>query len=78
MSEFLRNLAGQIKSGTPVVVGVPAWKDIDGHFTHLPLVTKVEDLGYRYVEMRTVRPDQLLYFRPDQVVAREILVLVKK
>jgi tRNA G10 N-methylase Trm11 len=78
MSEFLKNLAGQIKSGTPVVIGVPAWKDIDGHFTHLPLVTKVEDLGYSYVEMRTVRPDQLLYFRPDQVVAREILVLVKK
>jgi tRNA G10 N-methylase Trm11 len=78
MSEFLKNLAGQIATGTPVVVAVPAWKDSDGHFTHLPLITKVEELGYRYVEMRTVRPDQLLYFRPDQVVAREILVLVKK
>jgi len=77
MGEFLKNLAGQIKPGTPVVIGVPAWKDIDGHFTHLPLVTKVEELGYSYVEMRNVRPDQLLYFRPDQVVAREILVLVK-
>ena len=78
MSEFLKNLAGQITSGTPVVVAVPAWKDTDGHFTHLPLVTKVEEIGYRYVEMRNVRPDQLVYFRPDQVVAREILVLVKK
>lgn len=76
-SEFLKNLAGQIKPGTPVVIGVPAWKDIDGHFTHLPLISHVEDLGYSYVQMRTVRPDQLLYFRPDQVVAREILVLVK-
>lgn len=78
MSEFLKNLAGQIKSGTPVVIAVPAWKDIDGHFTHLPLLTKVEDIGYSYIEMRNVRPDQLLYYRPDQVVAREILVLVKK
>lgn len=77
MSEFLKNLAGQIKPGTPVVIGVPAWKDIDGHFTHLPLISKVEELGYNYVQMRTVRPDQLLYFRPDQIVAREILVLVK-
>jgi len=77
LSSFLINLAGQIKSGTPVVLAVPAWKDTEGHFTHLPLVTKVEDLGYSYVEMRNVRPDQLLYFRPDQVVAREILVLVK-
>jgi len=77
LSSFLINLAGQIKSGTPVVLAVPAWKDTEGHFTHLPLVTKVEELGYKYVEMRNVRPDQLLYFRPDQVVAREILVLVK-
>jgi tRNA G10 N-methylase Trm11 len=78
LSEFLRNLSGQIKPGTPVVLAVPAWKDTEGQFTHLPLVTKVEDLGYSYVEFRTVRPDQLLYFRPDQVVARELLVLVKK
>jgi len=77
LSSFLINLAGQIKPGTPVVLAAPAWKDTEGHFTHLPLVTKVEDLGYSYVEMRNVRPDQLLYFRPDQVVAREILVLVK-
>jgi tRNA G10 N-methylase Trm11 len=77
MSEFLKNLAAQIKPGTPVVIGVPAWKDIDGNFTHLPLTSKVEELGYSYAQMRNVRPDQLLYFRPDQVVAREILVLVK-
>lgn len=77
LSEFLKNLATQIKPGTPVVLAVPAWKDTEGHFTHLPLLTKVADLGYSYVEMRNVRPDQLLYFRPDQVVAREILVLVK-
>jgi len=77
LSEFLINLAPQIKTGTPVVLAVPAWKDTEGHFTHLPLITKVEELGYSYVQMRTVRPDQLLYFRPDQVVAREILVLVK-
>ena len=77
ISSFLTNLAGQIKPGTPVVLAVPAWKDLDGNFTHLPLITKVEDLGYSYAPMRTVRPDQLLYFRPDQVVAREILVLVK-
>ena len=77
LSEFLRNVAGQIKPGTPVVLAVPAWKDTEGHFTHLPLLTKVEELGYSYVQLRTVRPDQMLYFRPDQIVAREILVLVK-
>jgi len=78
LSSFLTNLAPQIKSGTPVVLAVPAWKDTEGHFTHLPLVTKVEELGYEYVQFRNIRSDQLLYFRPDQVVARDILVLVKK
>ena len=77
ISQFLKNLATQIEPGTPVVVAVPAWKDTEGNFTHLPLIAKVETLGFNYVELRNVRQDQLLYFRPEQVVAREILVLVK-
>ena len=77
LSEFLKNIATQLTSGTPVVFAVPAWKDTEGTFTHLPLVTKVQELGFSYIELRNVRPDQLLYFRPDQIVAREILVLVK-
>ncbi len=75
ISQFLKNLAPQLISGTPVVIAVPAWKDTAGNFTHLPLLEKVESLGYEYVDLKTVRPDQLLYFRPDQVVAREILIL---
>ena len=75
ISQFLKNLAPQLASGTPVVIAVPAWKDKEGNFTHLPLLDSVETLGYEYVDLKTVRPDQLLYFRPDQVVAREILIL---
>jgi len=78
ISQFLKNLGTQIKSGTPVVLAVPAWKDTAGNFTHLPLISKLDELGYETVEFRNVRPEQLLYFRPDQVVAREILVLKKK
>jgi len=78
ISQFLKNLAGQIKSGTPVVLAVPAWKDTEGHFTHLPLISKLDELGYTTVDLVNARPDQLLYFRPDQVVARQILVMTKK
>lgn len=77
ISQFLKNLAGQIKSGTPVVLAVPAWKDDRGQFTHLPLISKLDELGYSTVDLKNARPDQLLYFRPDQIVAREILVLTK-
>jgi tRNA G10 N-methylase Trm11 len=77
ISEFLKNIAGQLKSGTPLVLAVPAWKDTEGHFTHLPLISQLEKLGYKQADLITARPDQLLYFRPDQVVARELLILTK-
>ena len=77
ISAFLKNLALQIASGTPVVVAIPAWKDSYGMFTHLPLVSKLESLGYSQAQFQTVNTEQLLYYRPDQVVAREILVLIK-
>lgn len=75
ISNFLRNLATQIKAGTPVCIAVPAWRDIDGKFTHLPLINQVEKLGYSSQKLRSVSNDQLIYFRPDQVVARQILLL---
>jgi len=78
ISQFLKNLGTQITSGTPVVVAIPAWKAVDGTFTHLPLISNLEKLGYQQLQLKTVNADQLLYFRPDQVVAREILVLKKK
>jgi tRNA G10 N-methylase Trm11 len=77
ISEFLKNIGTQLKAGTPLVLAIPAWKGTDGQFTHLPLIGQLEKIGYSFVELTTVRPDQLLYFRPDQVVARELLILTK-
>ncbi len=74
---FLKNLADQLESGTPVAVAVPAWRASDGSFTHLPLVKNVEKFGFTRVPLTTVSPEQLLYYRPDQIVARELLVLQK-
>ncbi len=78
ISGFLNNLSTQLKPGTPVVLAVPAWKSKEGHFTHLPLIDKLDDFGFEQVKFETVPTEQLLYHRPDQVVAREILVLIKK
>ena len=77
ISGFLRNLGSQIKPGTPVVLAVPAWKDKDGRFTHLPLIDNLNELGFEQVKFETIPTEQLLYYRPDQVVARELLVLTK-
>lgn len=75
ISQFLKNLLPQLEPGTPVIIGVPAWNDGKDTFTHLPLVDSVEKLGYERVLLNTVREEQLLYFRPEQVVGREILIL---
>ena len=77
ISEFLRNISPQIKSGTPLCIAIPAWRDKNGHFTRLPLVDTIARLGFKPHEFVNVRQNELLYYREDQVVARELLVLTK-
>ena len=75
ITTFLKNLHAQLEPGTPVVLAVPAWRHTDDTFTHLPLVESDIIAGFRRAKLSTVRDEQLLYFRPDQVVARGILIL---
>lgn len=75
ITSFLKNLAPQLEVGTPVVLAVPAWKRPDESWVHLPLVDDLTRYGFERVNLKTSRPEQLLYARPDQVVAREILVM---
>jgi len=77
ISEFLKNLAGQMQSGTPVCIAVPAWRDTKGSFTHLPLISTIARLGYKPHEFTNISQNDLLYYRENQVVARELLVLTK-
>jgi tRNA G10 N-methylase Trm11 len=78
ISSFLKNLASQIQPGTPLCIAVPAWKDTNSTFTHLPLIGQLNSLGYERVAFKNIVDKDLLYYREDQVVARELLVLTKK
>lgn len=69
ISQFLANIHPQLQQNTPLCIAVPAWRDKDGRLTHLPLIKQLNALGY------TLSREPLIYSRPDQVVAREILVL---
>lgn len=75
--EFLQNLHKQIKTGTSICIAIPAWRDNYGHFTHLPLIGHLQKIGYRRRQFKHVFDEELLYYREDQVVARELLVLEK-
>lgn len=77
IGDFLKNISSQLAPGTPLCVAVPAWRRSDGSFTHLPLINKVDQFGFRQVEFKNSNPKDLLYYREDQVVARELLVLTK-
>ena len=67
---FLTNIRPQLAPNTPLCIAVPAWYDASGWATHLPLIKNLQKLGY-YQLNRT----PLIYRRPDQIVARELLVL---
>ena len=75
---FLKNLAPQLKTGTPVTIAVPAWLRPDGTYERLNLLDEIQSLSYNVVSFKNLAQSDLLYHREKQVVAREIIVLRKK
>ncbi len=86
IKKFLKNIGSQVSSGTRMCVAVPAWQVRPGQFKHLPLLAgpsatnldSLGELGYNRTIFEHVSSRDLLYYRADQVVARELLVLIKK
>ncbi|MFZ1484215.1 MAG: hypothetical protein WAS36_04345, partial [Candidatus Saccharimonadales bacterium] len=78
IKKFLANIRGQLAPGTRLCIGVPAWQIRTNEFRHLPIVDSLEEMGYNQVKFEHVLESQLLYYREDQIVARELLVLTRK
>jgi tRNA G10 N-methylase Trm11 len=78
ITAFLKNIGQQLHPGTPLCLAVPAWRDTAGRITHLPFLIQLKELGYDQQPFSHVSPGSLIYYREDQVVARELLVLVKR
>jgi len=75
--KFLRNLAPQLAAGRAFCIAVPAWRKVGGQTVTLPLIDHLTDMGYTYWDLKHVRREELVYFREDQVVARQLLRLKK-
>ena len=70
---FLDNIHAQLPLDTPLCIAVPAWRNLkDQSLTRLPLAG-TDALKKHGFERLNQKP--LLYYRHDQVVARDILVL---
>lgn len=77
ISKFLRNLHGQLTPGTRCTIAIPAWR-ANNSFKHLELLDHLEDLGYNRVRFQHANDEDLIYHREDQIVARQLLVLISK
>ncbi|MDB5164423.1 MAG: hypothetical protein JWL89_49 [Candidatus Saccharibacteria bacterium] len=78
IKKFLRNIHGQIESGTRLCIAVPAWQIRRDQFKFLPLIDQIDDLGYNRMSFEHLGNEDLLYYREDQIVARQLLVISKK
>lgn len=86
IKKFLRNIRGQIPVGTRLCIAIPAWQvrpgspQVRDRFKHLPIVSRdidqITDMGYNRISFEHAKAEDLLYYRADQIVARELLVLV--
>ncbi len=75
--KFLKNVAKQTHRGFRMCIAIPAWKTKNG-FKHLKTLDSLEELGYTRQSFAHARTDQLVYYREDQIVGRELVVLIRK
>lgn len=77
LNKFLKNLVPQTQIGFRLCIAIPAWK-INKGFLHLKTLDKLSNLGYNRLKFVHVSNNELVYHRPDQIVARELVVLERK
>ncbi|MFZ1258709.1 MAG: hypothetical protein WAQ25_04540 [Candidatus Saccharimonas sp.] len=77
ISSFLQNISSQLAPGTPLCLAVPAWRSTNGSIATLPLADTITALGFSRTILTHVRDEQLLYYRENQTVARQLLLLKK-
>jgi len=78
LKKFLQNIHEQLKPGTRLCLAVPAWQIGKNPLKRLPLVDQISNLGYNQVSFERIGTAPLVYQRPDQIVARDLLVITRK
>ncbi|HLG90904.1 MAG TPA: DNA methyltransferase [Candidatus Saccharimonadales bacterium] len=78
VKKFLQNLQPQLRDSQKLCLALPAWQISTGKFKRLPVVDKLTDMGYDIKKFKHVSGDDLIYYRENQIVARQLIVLEKK
>jgi len=77
LTKFLKNLHPQIESDTKLCLAIPSWRYND-QFISLPLLDQLDEIGYNPMSFKNLKTEDLIYYRPNQVVARQMLLLIRK
>ena len=77
VKKFLANLGPQLQSGSRICLALPAWQLGPNRFLRLPVLDKLTEMGYNYLDLKHVRRDELVYYRADQIVARQLIIAQK-
>lgn len=75
---FLRNIEPQLAPGATLALAVPAWLRPNGNYSTLDILDEIEKLDYNTTKYKYAASSDLLYYRENQIVARQIIVLRKK
>ncbi|MEI9913553.1 MAG: hypothetical protein WDN66_00865 [Candidatus Saccharibacteria bacterium] len=78
ITAFLINVSKQTEPGTRICLAIPAWQVSKNNFKTLPLIDQIADLGYNSIDFKQTKSRELIYYRPDQLVGRQLLTLVRK
>lgn len=78
IEKFLRNIGPQLQPDNRLCLAVPAWRAPNGRMHHLPLLDLLSEMGYNRVSFEHASEAEMVYYRPDQLVARELLVITRK
>lgn len=70
----LETWAATLPAGTPLCLAIPAWY-LNGRYYTLPLVDELARYGYNRLDFKHIESSKLIYRRPDQIVARQLLVI---
>lgn len=76
-TKFLKNIGSQLQKGARLCLAVPAWHLGNEKFRHLKTLDSLEDLGYNRLVFKSASKSELIYHRPDQTTARELVILEK-
>lgn len=78
IKKFLQTIYGELAPGARLCVAIPAWQIRLNQFKHLPLIDQISEMGYNQTSFEHSGIAPLIYYRPGQIVARELLVLTKR